>query len=108
MKSPPDHHPPQWISKFLGWFLEPRILEACLGDLEEKFLLHQRHRAPLWKARAQYVIEGLGFLRMVKYQKSETAQSTINMISHTLLFFMRLVRRDKSYYLVSLLGLSIS
>ena len=103
-----DPTPPRWIKKFLSSFLEPRLLEACLGDLEEKFSAKIQSKSPPWKAKLSYLTEGLGFLKMARRQKSASAQTTINMINHTLLFFTRLVRKDKSYYLVSLLGLTIS
>jgi putative ABC transport system permease protein len=99
--------PPRWIKKILSSFLEPRLLEACLGDLEEKFRTKIQRGSP-WKAKLSYLIEGLGFLKMARRQKSASAQTTINMINHTLLFFTRLVKKDKSYYLVSLLGLTVS
>lgn len=100
--------PPQWIKRLLGLFLESRLLEACLGDLEEKFRFKLGNHMPTWKARLFYIVEALGFLKMARRQKSIFTQTTINMISHSLLFFTRLVRKDKSYYLISLLGLTIS
>lgn len=103
-----DRNPPGWIRKLLSLFLEARMLEASLGDLEEKFRIKLRDKKPIWKAKLFYVIEGLGFLKMARHQKNVSTQTTINMINHTLLFFSRLVRKDKSYYLVSLLGLTLS
>lgn len=108
MSASSPKNPPQWVKRFLDSFLEPRLLESCLGDLEEKFRFKIGNNTPLWKARLLYIIEALGFLKMARRQKSVSMQTTINMISHTLLFFTRLVRKDKSYYLVSLLGLAIS
>lgn len=108
MISPSDHSPPGWIRKLLALFLEPRRLEAALGDLEEKFRMRLNTNTPLWKSRLFYVIEGLGFFKMASRQKNASVQTTINMIGHTLLFFSRLVSKDKSYYLVSLLGLTVS
>jgi putative ABC transport system permease protein len=102
------HEPPRWIENFLGSFLERRLLEACLGDLEEKFRYRLNNHAPLWKARLLYILEGLGFLKMRRRQTTASTQTTINMIGHTFLFFTRLVRKDKSYYLISMLGLAVS
>lgn len=108
MSSPSDHTPPRWIKNFLGLFLEPRLLEASLGDLEEKFNQKLRNNVPPWKAKLRYALEALGFLKMARRQRNASTQTTINMINHTFLFFTRLVKKDKSYYLVSLLGLTIS
>ena len=82
-------------------FLEPRMLEACLGDLEEKFQCNIRNDVPRWKASTLYILEGLGFVKMARTTNSASTQTTINLINHTLLFLTRLVKRDKSYYIVS-------
>jgi putative ABC transport system permease protein len=103
-----DHTPPKWIRTLLRLFLDERILEASLGDLEEKFGLLLKKETPLWKAKLYYIAEGLGFLKMARRSKNTSHQTTINMIGHTLLFFTRLVKKDMSYYLVSLLGLTLS
>lgn len=100
--------PPEWIRKFLGFVLDPRVLEAVLGDLEEKFRQNLKNNMPHWKASMLYVSEGLGFIRMARRGKHGTRQHRINLINHTFLFFLRLVRKDKSYYLVSLLALTLS
>lgn len=99
---------PDWIKKFLSLFLDERLLEACLGDLEEKYsnrLLNNTSRA---KANLLYVLEAFGFLRMARRKRNSSLHSTYNLISHAFLFFLRLVRKDLSYYLVSLLGLTVS
>ncbi|MBT1695923.1 ABC transporter permease [Fulvivirgaceae bacterium PWU4] len=108
MSTSSRHEPPQWVKRFLGMFLEPRLLEASLGDLEEKFRSKLQRNTPHWKTKLLYTLEGLGFMRMARRPRNAGVQTTINMISHTLLFFTRLVRKDKSYYLVSLLGLMLS
>lgn len=100
--------PPQWIRKLLSQVLDGRTLEACLGDLEEKFYAGLRGQIPPWKMKLFYSIEALGFIRMSRLPNRTAAQTTTNMIGHTLLFFTRLVRKDFSYYLVSLLGLALS
>lgn len=106
--SKPLPHTPRWIKSLLGGFLEPKLLEACLGDLEEKFQIKIQNNTPTWKAKLFYVLEAVGFLRMARRRQSAATQTTINLIGHTFLFFTRLVRKDKSYYLVSMVGLSLS
>lgn len=99
---------PNWVKKLLSVFLDRRTVEASLGDLEEKFQSRIKSNFPQWKAKLFFVLEGLGFLRMARLPKISGMQTTINMISHTFLFFGRLVRKDLSYYLISLLGLTLS
>jgi putative ABC transport system permease protein len=108
MQSSPQHRPPEWIRKLLRAFLDAKLLEAILGDLEEKFQVGLRCNIPLWKIKLFYVIESVGFLRMIKLPDSNSVQTTLNMIAHTFLFFLRLVRKDRSYYVISLLGLAVS
>src|SRR5688572_24483383 len=101
-------HSPGWVKRFLGFFLDERLLEACLGDLEEKYFTRLQNNTTRWKADLLYVLEALGFLRMARRKRSTSFQATYNLISHSLLFFSRLVRKDVGYYLVSLLGLTVS
>ena len=108
MQSSPQHRPPEWIRKLLRTFLDAKLLEAVLGDLEEKFQVGLRCNIPPWKIKLFYVIESVGFLRMIRLPDSYSIQTTLNMIAHTFLFFLRLVRKDRSYYIVSLLGLALS
>ena len=42
MQSSPQHRPPEWIRKLLRTFLDAKLLEAILGDLEEKFQIGLR------------------------------------------------------------------
>ncbi len=100
--------PPKWIRKVLELFLDARVLEACLGDLEEKFQRNLRNNTPHWKAAILYSLEGLGFIKMASRLNALSFQTTINTLGHTFLFLSRLVKRDKSYYLASLLGLTLS
>jgi putative ABC transport system permease protein len=99
---------PGWIKKFLNLFLDERLLEACLGDLEEKYSNRLENNTAHWKANLLYIMEALGFLRMARRKRNTSLHTTYNLISHTFLFFSRLVRKDLSYYLVSLLGLTVS
>src|SRR5687768_15349062 len=108
MQSLPAHRPPEWVKKLLSFFLDTKLLEAVLGDMEEKFQAGLRSHIPLWKMKLFYIIESFGFFRLIKLPNSVSAQTTMNMISHTFLFFLRLVRKDRSYYIVSLLGLALS
>jgi hypothetical protein len=108
MKITSKNKSPQWIRTLLSNFLESRTLEASLGDLEEKFQRRVRNGLSPWKAKLFFIAEGLGFLRMGKLKSDASGQTTINMIRHTFLFFGRLVRKDWSYYLVSMLGLTLS
>lgn len=99
--------PPRWVKSFLSNFLDERLLEGSIGDLEEKYSLNIENGMPAWRANLHYIIEGLGFIRMASTKKEESS-SAFGHIVHVLVFFTRLVRKDKSYYLVSMFGLALS
>src|SRR5882762_6135874 len=108
MKRSSKHIPPEWIRKFLGIFLDPSLLEASLGDLEEKFQLNVKRGMPRRKAGICYVTEALGFIKMASWQQTGSIQTKINMIRHTIFFLARLIRKNQAYYILSLFGLTIS
>ncbi|MEJ0031532.1 MAG: ABC transporter permease [Bacteroidota bacterium] len=99
--------PPRWVRKFLSNFLDARLLEGSLGDLEEKYSCNVERAMPVWRANIMYIFEALGFMKLAALRKEEP-NSTAGQIFHIFTFFGRLVRKDKSYYLVSTLGLAAS
>lgn len=100
------HRPPEWVRKFLSGFLDERLLEGSLGDLEEKYSAGIDGGMPVWRANILYIFEALGFLKMARTK--EDSGSVISQVVHALMFFTRLIRKDKSYYLVSMFGLALS
>ncbi len=99
--------PPKWIRSFLSNFLDERLLEGSLGDLEEKYSTNIENGMPVWRANLGYIVEALGFIRMASSKKEETA-SPLGHFVHILVFFFRLFRKDKSYYIISMFGLALS
>jgi putative ABC transport system permease protein len=99
--------PPKWVRSFLSNFLDERLLEGSLGDLEEKHANNIENGMWLWRANLLYVFEAIGFVKMAS-PKNDNKVSTFGHILHTLIFFTRLVKKDKSYYVVSMFGLALS
>lgn len=99
--------PPGWVKRFLSWFLDERLLEGSLGDLEEKYAGNLDRGMALWRANLLYVIEGLGFIKLASFSEREPG-SSLGQAAHAVRFFLRLVKKDKSYYLVSMFGLALS
>src|SRR4051812_17807767 len=99
--------PPRWIRKFLSNFLDERLLEGSLGDLEEKYSYNVERGVPVWRANIIYIFEALGFIKLAALRKEEPG-SIAGQILHIFTFFIRLIRKDKSYYLVSMFGLAVS
>lgn len=100
-------NPPSWIGRLLNWLLTPRSAESSLGDLEEKYLRRLSAGNPLWRTKALYVLEGIGFVKLARL-KGGTSLSKLSHVAYASFFFLRLVRRDKGYYSISLLGLTVS
>lgn len=100
------HRPPAWVRKFLSGFLDERLLESSLGDLEEKYSARVDNGMPAWSANVRYIFEALGFLKLASSKKEDAG--AVGQIIHAFLFFTRLIRKDKSYYLVSMFGLALS
>lgn len=99
--------PPKWIKSFLSNFLDERLLESSLGDLEEKYYSNVDNGLQQWRARLRYIVEGLGFIKFASIRK-EDSNTTLGQLIHSVVFFARLIRKDKSYYLVSMFGLALS
>ncbi|MEI9917349.1 MAG: ABC transporter permease [Bacteroidota bacterium] len=99
--------PPGWVRKFLSNFLDDRVLEGSLGDLEEKYSNNVERGTHVWHANVIYIFEALGFMKVAALRKEEP-RSIAGQVLHIFTFFARLVKRDKSYYLVSMFGLALS
>jgi|GEM_PF-1908648 len=65
--------PPVWIEKLLSRFLTHKQREAILGDLEEKFFRRLSNREPIWKVKIKYVVEGIGFLKMMRLKNNSNS-----------------------------------
>src|SRR5258706_4619393 len=88
--------PPKWIRKVLELFLDPRVLEACLGDLEEKFQRNLRNNTPHWKAAILYSLEGLGFIKMASRLNARSEEHTSELQSLTNLVCRLLLEKKKN------------
>src|SRR6478609_6227441 len=108
MSNPPNRTPPQWIRKFLEVFLNAKVLEACLGDLEEKFHINLRNSKPYWKANILYIMEGLEFIKMTR--RKNTTNENLNhfdMFRSYLKIGWRNLLRYKVYSIINISGLSL-
>ena len=101
--------PPKWIRKFLGLFLDPRILEASLGDLEEKFQVNLRNNRSLWKVNTLYVIEGLGFIKMARVRKNVFKNlNNYGMYKNYLKIAFRNLAKSKLFSVINICGMAVS
>lgn len=105
MTRSPKHTPPQWINNLLEAFLTPRILEASLGDLEEKFSLRLQAGMPQRKARLLYILEGLRFIKMARLGKRGQNSNHYDMFRNNLKVGWRNLSRNKGYSFINIGGL---
>ena len=101
--------PPKWPLRFLRWIIRPEYLEEIEGDMEEVFqeLLDQYSTR---KARRKFAFEALKLFRLSLLKPFLPAYLTLPtaMIKHNLLITYRSFLRNKSSFLINLLGLSSS
>ena len=103
-----DHHPPpKWALRFFRWFCHPGYAEDIEGDLHERFALLVEELG-LTKARRRFVLEVLLLFRPGLMRSVNNSNLLIHpgMIKHNLLITYRGFLRDKSTFLINLIGLS--
>ncbi len=97
---------PKWVRAWMQRMLDPRLAEATIGDLDEKLAANLSSGMSAGRARYLYVVEAFGFIRMARGWRS--ASYSTRSWHHFLVFSWRLFTRDKSYYIVSMVGLAVS
>ena len=102
-----DLRPPQWPLRFLRWVIRKTYLEEIEGDMEEVFQ-DNLGRYSLKKARRLYAWESLKLLRpaLLKHIHSPEPFIHTGMFRHNLLITYRSFLRNKSSFLINLIGLS--
>lgn len=105
MTPSPKRTPPQWINTLLEAFLAPRISEASLGDLEEKFSLRLQAGMPQRKARLLYILEGLRFIKMAGLGKRVQNSNHYDMFKSNFKVGWRNLIRNKGYSFINIGGL---
>lgn len=101
-----SNQPSKWLLRFFRWFADPEIVDDIEGDLIESFQLrkaaHQLTR--LWMFWEIIRLIRPGIVRpLFNYQKL----NTISMISFHSKVAFRVLKRDKRYTAINILGLSL-
>ena len=98
--------PPKYAQKFLQWLLKPELTEEILGDLEEKFYQNIVNKTPFW-AKVNYWYQTLNYLRPFALKNNIiTDLNPFFMWRHHLKLAFRNSIRDKTSFLINLIGLS--
>lgn len=107
MNKPEPISPPRWLLRFFRWFCHPDYVEDIEGDLCERFACTVAAKSTR-KARWRFLIEVLllfrpGIIKPISYTPFFIP---IGMFKHNLLITYRTFMRNKSSFLINLIGLS--
>ena len=109
-KDHPKPVPPQWARKLLKWYCSYHLLEEIQGDLDEEFE-HQVKQKGLRKARTDYALNVLGFIKpfAIKGKQNIQPNTTLNMniYRHYLVVAFRNLVRQKAFSFLNILGLAL-
>ncbi|MEM6768249.1 MAG: permease prefix domain 2-containing transporter, partial [Bacteroidota bacterium] len=100
------HTPPKWLLKLFRWFCHPDYVEDIEGDLTERFHLLVEESG-MRKAQFRFLWEILRLIRpsLIKpLFPNQFIQPA--MLKHNLLITYRSFLRNKSSFLINLVGLS--
>lgn len=104
-----DHHPPEWVLRFLRWFCAETFHEEIEGDLYELF--HDQVEILGYKAaRRRFFLYLFPYLRPYFWGKKSVSMfhlfPTLSMILNYLKVAWRNARRNLAFSTISLLGLT--
>jgi len=98
--------PPQYAERLLRWFIKLELAEEVMGDLEEKFNENLKGKTA-FKAKVNYWWQTLHYLRPFAIRNDLiTDTNPFFMWRHHLKISFRNFQRERSTFLINLLGLS--
>ena len=101
---------PKRADRFLKWFCAPNLLEEVQGDLYESFQQNLEEVGER-RARRRYVLDVLRFFNystIAGNRKWEPPKTSITMFKHYVRITLRLLAKNKVYFLINTLGLGIT
>jgi putative ABC transport system permease protein len=99
--------PPGWIQRMVEKYCEPYLFEGISGDLAELFSENVELKGPA-KAKMIYLMQAIGFFRMLFRKKSKTTSNMKAIWHNYLLTSFRSLKRHKAFLFINLLGLIIA
>ena len=103
--------PPRWAERFFRWFCSDAFSEIVLGDLHE-FFQRRVEEEGLKKARRQFVWDVFTMIRPFALRKPFTRLFDFlyflpDMFSHYFISSFRNLRRNRTYTVINILGLTL-
>lgn len=107
MQTPEHSNPPRWPLALLRFFIRDQYLEEIEGDLEEVYFEFTEEHSER-RARWLYTLEVIRLFRpnLIKKLLSPTHHIHLDMFKHNLTISLRTYWRQKSSFLINLIGLS--
>jgi len=108
MEEQQTHTPPRWLIRFFRWYCHPSYAEDIEGDLCERFGEYVADKGPQ-QARLRFALEVLLLFRPGIVRPLSKCNNTLihpTMFKHNLLITYRSFLRNKSTFLINLIGLS--
>ena len=101
-----NHQPPKLANCLLNWILKKELVEEVLGDLMEKFE-DTLQKKSAFRAKGNYWYQSLNYLRPFAIRNNLiTDLNPFFMWQHNLKLAVRNNLRDRSTFLINLIGLS--
>ncbi len=106
--SPQNTDPPAGATRFLDWFCRRGAIEEIRGDLDEAYATDLEQRGAL-RANLAYWLEVVLFVRSHTIRRHGTEARTRGpiMFKNYLHVALRLIRKQKAYSSINLLGLAV-
>ncbi|MEO1449687.1 MAG: permease prefix domain 2-containing transporter, partial [Bacteroidota bacterium] len=105
MNTPP---PPKWADRFLEWFCREDLHDAVRGDLEELYARNYREHGPR-KAAWRFIWHVILFFQPFAFKQTSLLSFLPNhpvMFRHYLKISWRNLIRNRSFFVISILGLT--
>ncbi len=99
--------PPKWIYRLIERFCDPYLWEGISGDLQEVFHENVELKGAR-KARWIYVIHSMGFLRNIFRDKTKRISTMRSMWLNYFITSYRSLKRNKSFFIINLVGLIVA
>lgn len=99
--------PPRWADRFLESFCSEEQLDILQGDIHELYA-HRLTKMSRFRANLHYIKDVLDMLRPFAFKRKHSNYNYIPMFGNYFLIALRTFARNKSSFLINLVGMSIA
>ena len=104
----PDDHPSNWALRLVTWLCPDRLQEGIIGDLLEQYAINKGRKSK-WMADLSFVYNSLRFIRygILRRNRFKNSSNFLAMFRNYFLTSFRALLKQKFYFLLNVIGLSI-